>query len=97
VLTSAGKLPFKGIIHVAGIDMLWRASERSICDSVRGAMAIVHEHGFGSVAFPAIGAGSGSFDEASAIRLIERELASLDGSAVVRIVRFRPVAHTPRG
>jgi len=34
VLTSGGKLPFKGIIRVAGINMLWRASERSIRDSV---------------------------------------------------------------
>lgn len=30
VLTSAGTLPFQGIIHVAGISLLWRASERSI-------------------------------------------------------------------
>lgn len=30
VLTSAGRLPFKGIIHVAGINLLWRASELSI-------------------------------------------------------------------
>ena len=29
VMTSAGKLPFKAIIHVAGINMFWRASERS--------------------------------------------------------------------
>src|SRR3954465_9073940 len=35
VLTSAGRLPFKAIIHVAGINLLWRASERSIRDSVR--------------------------------------------------------------
>ena len=35
VLTSAGKLPFRGIIHVAGINMLWRASEFSIRQSVR--------------------------------------------------------------
>ncbi len=35
VLTGAGNLPFKGIIHVAGINMLWRASERSIRDSVQ--------------------------------------------------------------
>ena len=34
VLTSAGRLPFKAIIHVAGINMLWRASERSIRQSV---------------------------------------------------------------
>src|SRR2546421_522319 len=26
VHTSAGRLPYKAIIHVAGIDMLWRAS-----------------------------------------------------------------------
>ena len=25
VLTSAGRLPFRGIIHVAGISMFWRA------------------------------------------------------------------------
>ena len=39
VVTSAGRLPFKGIIHVAGINMLWRASERSIRDRGRRSMA----------------------------------------------------------
>ncbi len=34
VAPSAGKLPFKSIIHVAGINMLWRSSERAIRDSV---------------------------------------------------------------
>lgn len=58
VLTSAGRLPFKGIIHVAGINMLWRASERSIRDSVKNALQVAHEHGFRSIAFPLIGAGS---------------------------------------
>src|SRR6266852_2742321 len=40
VLTSAGKLPFRGIIHVAGIDGLWRASETSIRRSMRSAMRL---------------------------------------------------------
>ena len=62
VFTSAGKLPFKGIIHVAGIDMLWLASERSIRDSVRNALSLAEKHGFRSMAFPLIGAGSGGFD-----------------------------------
>ena len=35
VLTGAGRLPFKGIIHVAGINMLWFATERSIRGSVQ--------------------------------------------------------------
>ncbi|MDR1963690.1 MAG: macro domain-containing protein [Planctomycetaceae bacterium] len=30
VHTSAGKLPFRGIIHVAGINLLWFATEKSI-------------------------------------------------------------------
>jgi O-acetyl-ADP-ribose deacetylase (regulator of RNase III) len=30
VLTGAGKLPFRGIIHVAAINGWWRASEYSI-------------------------------------------------------------------
>jgi O-acetyl-ADP-ribose deacetylase len=40
VLTSAGRLPFKGIIYLAGINMLWRASERSIRESVRNAAGL---------------------------------------------------------
>ena len=39
VVTSAGKLPYEVIIHVAGINMFWRASDRSIRKSVRSAMA----------------------------------------------------------
>src|SRR6478736_926121 len=38
VATGAGKLPFKAIIHVAGISIFWRSSERSIRDSVSNAM-----------------------------------------------------------
>src|SRR3954447_6922880 len=45
VLTPAGKLPFKGIIHVAGINMLWRATEKSIRDSVTNALRLAHESG----------------------------------------------------
>jgi len=69
VCTGPGRLPFQGIIHVAGINMLWSATERSIRDSVRNAMQIVTEKRFSSVAFPVIGAGSGSFDTDRALSL----------------------------
>ena len=58
VLTSAGRLPFKAIIHVAGINLLWRASERSIRDSVRNAVRLAREKGYTSIAMPLIGAGA---------------------------------------
>lgn len=88
VLTSAGELPFDAIIHVAGIDLLWRASERSIRESVRHAMALVEEHGFRSVAFPVLGAGSGGFPEEQALALMLDELSAIEASAEVRVVRF---------
>ncbi|GEL69366.1 macro domain-containing protein [Myxococcus virescens] len=90
VVTSAGRLPFKAIIHVAGIDMRWRASERSIQDSVRNALAKAREQGLRSVAFPVIGAGSGSFDEARALELMRQVLGVEAGALDVSVVRFRP-------
>ena len=89
VLTTAGRLPFKGIIHVAGINMFWRASIRSIQGSVASAMAIVKDHDFASVAFPVIGAGSGGFDEKAALDSMLRAFADIQSTADVRIVRFR--------
>jgi O-acetyl-ADP-ribose deacetylase (regulator of RNase III) len=88
VLTGAGRLPFKGIIHVAGINMMWRASEVSIRQSVRSAMRIADEQGFASVAFPVIGAGSGRFDAETALELMLDEFQLIESSAAVTIVRY---------
>lgn len=90
VLTSAGRLPFKGIVHVAGINMLWRASRQSIQDSVASAIAIVNRHRFESVAFPVIGAGSGGFKEPQAIELMLEAFQGCSSSAQVVLVRYRP-------
>jgi O-acetyl-ADP-ribose deacetylase (regulator of RNase III) len=89
VVTSAGRLPYRGIIHVAGINMLWRASEQSIRDSVVNALARAREHGFRSVAFPIIGAGSGSFDEARALEVMRAALEAGAGELEVTVVRYR--------
>ena len=89
VLTSAGRLPHKAIIHVAGIDMLWRASERSIRGSVRSAMRLLDAGPYRTIAFPVIGAGSGSFEEEAALSLMLDELSRITSPAQVRVVRFR--------
>ncbi|MFP2906150.1 macro domain-containing protein [Pyxidicoccus sp. 3LFB2] len=90
VVTSAGRLPYKAIIHVAGINMLWRASERSIQDSVRNALARARERGLVSLAFPLIGAGSGSFNEERSLEVMRHVLDAEAGALDVRVVRFRP-------
>lgn len=42
--TGTGRLPHQAIIHVAGINMLWRSSEASIRGCVGSAMARAREH-----------------------------------------------------
>lgn len=87
-LTSAGRLPHKGIIHVAGIDMLWRGSVESVRDSVVNACELALAHGFQSIAFPVIGAGSGSLDAAVALQTMVEALTTRDPPLKVVIVRF---------
>ncbi|MDD9969898.1 MAG: macro domain-containing protein [Myxococcales bacterium] len=88
VLTGAGTLPFAAIIHVAGINMRWRASRTSIQDSTRNALALACEHGFAEIALPVIGAGSGGFDEAWAVKLILEEIERTDLDIGVTLVRY---------
>ncbi|HZS07363.1 MAG TPA: macro domain-containing protein [Blastocatellia bacterium] len=89
VLTSAGRLPFRGIIHVAGINMLWRASEYSVRTSVQSAMRLVSEKNFSSVAFPIIGSGSGGFSQSKALKIMLDELASIQSVAGVILVEYQ--------
>lgn len=76
VLTTAGKLPFEGIVHVAVRGDLWSASERSIRASLLGALALATDHGHRSVATPVLGAGHGVAPE----RALELVLEVLEGS-----------------
>ncbi len=89
VLTGAGRLPYRGIIHVAGIDMLWRASKRSIRDSVLSAMALVEREGFSSVAFPVIGAATGGFGEAGALAIMIEAFSRVGSRSRALIVRYQ--------
>ena len=90
VLTSPGKLKCRGIIHVVGINMFWRASEKSVRDSVINAFALVRQHGFSSVAFPLIGAGSGGFSAERSLQIIQEEATRHSGGVRTLIVRYSP-------
>jgi O-acetyl-ADP-ribose deacetylase (regulator of RNase III) len=88
VLTGAGRLPFSAIIHVAGISMFWRSSERSIRLSVLNAIALAKKHGFKSIAFPLIGAGTGGTKGQKVLEIMKSELAILAFEGEVRIVQY---------
>lgn len=85
VLTGAGKLPYKGIIHVAGIGLLWISNEKNIRLSVRNALNLARGR-FTSIAFPLIGIGGMNPDRVEAIML--DEAARCDFPGEVRIVRY---------
>lgn len=87
-ITGPGRLPFQAIIHVAGINLLWRASAYSIRESTRNALMVAKERGLHSIAFPIIGAGSGGFDEGKALSLM-MEAVGPDPGMRVRLVRFQ--------
>jgi len=88
VLTTAGRLPYRGIIHVAGINLRWQATEASIRASTRNAVTLARQQGYQSIAFPIIGAGSGGFPEDRALDIMR---ASADAAPLaVRLVRYQP-------
>lgn len=89
VYTTAGKLPFRGIIHVAGINLLWRASEYSIRHSVRNAIRLAEEKQFRTIAFPILGSGSGGFRQDKACSIMEDELMRVASTLNVTLVEYK--------
>ena len=82
VVTEAGTLAARAVIHAVSLDSNHRTSSDAIAAAVRSAIARAREIGATSIAFPALGTGVGGFplDEAAAItvRTIREELTNPD-------------------
>ena len=57
VVTTAGKLPFKGVIHAVGPRHGEGEEERKLFGALTAAFACARERGWESVAFPAVSSG----------------------------------------
>lgn len=88
-LTSAGRLPYKAIIHVAGINMFWVASRYSIANSVINAIKLINENQFSSVAFPLIGSGSGNRGKNFSMETMMETFQRIETSAEISIVYYQ--------
>jgi O-acetyl-ADP-ribose deacetylase (regulator of RNase III) len=91
VVTSAGRLPLRGIIHVAGLSAFWRSSEQIVRLCVRNALVAATQHGFRSVAFPLVGAGTGGLDPELVRETMLDEISRSEFEGRVLVVTF-PVA-----
>ncbi|GHT90853.1 hypothetical protein AGMMS50289_14790 [Betaproteobacteria bacterium] len=89
VHTTAGRLPFRGIIHVAGINLFWFATEKSIRLSVRSALKLATEKGYRTIAFPLIGAGTGGAGREKTLMLMQEEIGQSGFEGEVVIVVFK--------
>jgi O-acetyl-ADP-ribose deacetylase len=69
VITPAGKLAAKAVIHAVSLDRERRTSAPVIEAAVRSAMARAREMGATSIAFPALGTGVGGFPLEEAARI----------------------------
>jgi O-acetyl-ADP-ribose deacetylase (regulator of RNase III) len=88
VLTSAGRLPYRGIIHTATITRAGRSSDQIIRSAVEQTMALVATHGFDSVGFPVLGSGSGQLTPRHALDVMQQTLGTIDYPGRVVIVVY---------
>ncbi len=87
VVTSAGQLPCRYVIHAAtmGPDLVTDAAK--IRAATRNALWRAEELGLSTLAFPALGTGVGGFSLTEAARLMVEELAGhLQGKSSLRTV-----------
>lgn len=74
VVTGAGKLPFKHIIHAVGPRWGDGDEDRKLSAAVRSAMALADRHGLKSIALPAISSGNFGFPLERAARVTLTEI-----------------------
>lgn len=89
VATGPGRLPYKAILHVAGINMAWRSSPAVVRQATVSALDLARDLGLRSLAFPLVGAGTGGVDPEIALETMTEAIKShAEGLAVV-VVRYR--------
>ena len=90
VVTGAGKLRARYVIHAASMRLGGRTSEAALRDSTRNSLRRAAEQGLKSVAFPAIGTGIAGFPiERCAVVMLEEIRAHL--CAAMPLERVTPV------
>jgi O-acetyl-ADP-ribose deacetylase (regulator of RNase III) len=89
VITGAGKLKAKYVIHAAGMGQDLQTDAQRVKDATRSSLELAESHKISSIAFPAIGTGVGGFPVSECAEIMVGEAASfLRGSKSLRKVTF---------
>ncbi len=94
VVTNAGRLAAKRVLHCAGMPPGGRATSENVTNCVAEALKIADEESLEEVAFPAIGAGAGGLTMEESARAIVRAVVghTRENQRVKRVVL---VAYNP--
>ncbi len=74
IFTTAGALKAKYVIHAATMDMSFKTDETKIRDSFGNSLKVADELGIKSIAFPALGCGTGGFPLLASAKIMAQEI-----------------------
>jgi len=87
VLTTAGKLPFKGVIHAPTMEEpAMPSSEEKVRKAVRAALKVADENCFEVIAFPGMGTGVGGLDKETAARIMLEEIRTFEPRCLKKVI-----------
>ncbi|GMU64339.1 MAG: macro domain-containing protein [Acidobacteriota bacterium] len=88
VITGAGKMKFKHILHAVGPKMGEGDEDRKLSAAIRSSLALADRHGLKSLAIPAISTGNFGFpmDRAARITLTEVHRYLQGGTKLQRVI-----------
>ncbi len=89
VITSAGKLKAKYVIHAACMGQDFHTDEKKISEAMKNSLHIAQERAISSIAFPALGTGVGGFSlHHCAAIMIPIALNALINISALKEIRF---------
>ncbi len=87
VLTSAGKLPFKGVIHAPTMEEpAMETTEEKVRRAVRAVLELADRMGFESIAMPGMGTGVGRLPKDVSARAMIEELRNFQPKNLKRVI-----------
>jgi O-acetyl-ADP-ribose deacetylase (regulator of RNase III) len=87
VITGAGRLKAKYVIHAAGMGQDLQSDAQKVKEATRNSLRLAESHKISSIAFPAIGTGVGGFPVEECAEIMVGEAASfLQNSKYLRKV-----------
>lgn len=87
VLTSAGKLPFKGVIHAPTMEEpAMETTEEKVRKAIRAVLELADRMGFESIAMPGMGTGVGRLPKDVSARAMIEEIRNFQPKNLKRVI-----------